>query len=159
MRTIAVAAAALAVLLSSALADEVWDTSFGEVEYEADINGVAVFSYPIGDGAGRFYIPGLAGNLESRGSYLGYWIAPGDGGCPAEMTGADGTTSRNWGQLLVAFHAPAFPSGWTMVTGTCFGPALNSFIGTPDLGEPEAAAEEPAPKTGTKAPPPPPPAN
>jgi hypothetical protein len=176
MRKSLVAAAAFALLSTGTLADEVWTTPIGEVVYEAEIDGVAIFTYPLADGVvGRIYLPGLAGNYDNRSSHLGYWIAPGDGGCPAEMTGADGNKSKNWGQVLLVFHTPAFPAGWTLVNGVCFGPLVNSFVGTPKVAEEIPATgveplppELPAPSTEptepkappTKpSPPPPPPAN
>jgi hypothetical protein len=159
MKHAVLAAAAAMFVCTPALADERWTSTIGDIIYEAEIDGVAIFTYPTGDGSlGRLYMPGLAGNYENRASHLGYWIAPGDGGCLATMTGADGMSSKNWGQLLLIFHTPGYPASWTLTSGSCFEPMINSVVATPmvdrSLGEPAPAPEGPA-----EPPPPPPPKN
>ena len=44
----------------------------------------------------------------------------GEGFCPASLTGIDGTGSRQWGEVILSFDRPGFPTGWTLVAGDCF---------------------------------------
>jgi hypothetical protein len=87
MKQILVAALCAGLIAAPAQADESWTSSIGTIVYEAEVDGVAIFTYPLPDlegGVGRLYFPGLAGNYDNRGTHPGYWIAPGDtGGCSA----------------------------------------------------------------------------
>jgi hypothetical protein len=154
MKQVLLAGACVALLATAASADESWTSSIGDIIYEAEIDGVAIFTYPapnVEGGVGRLYFPGLAGNYENRGSHTGYWIAPGDAGaCPATLTGADGVASKDFGSLLIVFHEPGYPTGWTLVSGTCFGPLVDNIVAAPKV-----AGEV----TDTPPPPPPPPSN
>lgn len=145
-------AAAFALATTAATADEVWTSSIGDIVYLAEIDGTAIFTYPVQPegSVGWLYFPGLAGNYDNRGQHLGYWIAPGEGACPAKLTGVDGTTSNNWGQLMIVFHSPGFPASWTMVSGNCFDALGSSLTAMPKLA---VEADVPPP------PPPPPPSN
>ncbi len=107
-------------LAAPAVADEVWFTPFGQAIYEADIGDTTVITVPQPDGMMRVYIPGLAGNYDNRGTHTGYWFGTGEGYCPAGLTSIEGTGSRQWGSVILAFDRPAFPTGWTMVIGDCF---------------------------------------
>jgi hypothetical protein len=167
IRALLVAAAAT-VLPAAVAADETWTSAAGDVIYAAEQEGVAIFTYPIADGdKGYLFFPGLAGNYDARGQHDGYWMAPGDGGCPAELTAINGMKSKNWGKLTIVFHSPGFPTGWTLMSGSCFGDLANSLVGMPKVAEatpapapdpaPEPPPSEPAPQTDTPPPPPPPP--
>ena len=130
----------LATLLlpSAALADEVWDTDAGQVIYEADEGDVAILSYDTGGTErGHLYFPGLGGNFDDRGVHTGYWIAPGGEGesCGATLKGVNDIESMYWGRATLVFHEAAFPSAWTLLTGSCFGEPEASIVGTPVTGE------------------------
>ncbi len=113
---------ALALTVTAeAMADETWDTPAGMVIYEDEIGDVAVWSYPADNGRrGWVYFPGLAGNYNNRSVHEGYWIEEGRGTCSAELVGADGRRSKNWGRVIVVFDGPAFPTSWTALGGDCF---------------------------------------
>jgi hypothetical protein len=147
MKQILVAALCAGLIAAPAQADESWTSSIGTIVYEAEVDGVAIFTYPLPDlegGVGRLYFPGLAGNYDNRGTHPGYWIAPGDtGGCSAKITGADGMTSNDWGSLLLVFHEPGYPASWTLVSGTCFGPLIDTVVATPAVPEDEALPPPP----------------
>lgn len=102
------------------LADEAWTTPFGNVIYEKDIGDTAIFFTDYRGDDTRLYFPGLAGQLDDRGSHQGYWITSGDGPCSAELAGPDGTSSNDWGRMMITFDNSTFPSGWTAIVGTCF---------------------------------------
>ena len=60
--------AALLLLASPALADEMWTaTGGGMVIYEQDAGDTAIFSFPMGGRSARLYIPGLVAKMDSRG--------------------------------------------------------------------------------------------
>jgi hypothetical protein len=125
-------AAALALVASGATADEIWSSNIGEVYYADEIGDTAIFGYTGHDGEEvRFYVPGLAGNYDNRGTYGGYWIGPTAGECLAELGGPDGRVSTNWGSLTIVFTEPAFPSGWVMMRGLCFGPQEHPVVAKP----------------------------
>lgn len=135
MKLSLVAAACAALTATAASADEFWTSTIGDIIYEAEVDGVAIFTYPLPNvegGVGRLYFPGLAGNYENRATHTGYWIAPGDGGgCSAKMVGADGVTSNDWGSIMIVFHGPSYPVSWTLLSGTCFAPLVDSMVATP----------------------------
>ncbi len=127
-------ATATTLASASVLADEVWTSNIGDVVYAAEVGEVAVFSYALSEGGtGHLYFPGLAGNYANRGTHVGYWIGPGQGPCAATLKGADGRESSNWGQLMLVFHGTAFPTGWTMLSGACFGPFSNTVVAEPKM--------------------------
>ena len=117
-----------------ALADEIWSTPFGDAIYEADIGDTTIITVPQTDGVMRVYLPGLAGNYDSRGTHTGYWIGNGEGYCPAGLTGIDGTGSRQWGEVILAFDYAAYPTGWTLVVGDCFAPPYWTIRGEARTG-------------------------
>ena len=100
--------------VSPALADEAWVLpGGGEVTWDDDVNDVAVLSYPVG----------LSAAIDDRGIFHGYWIGPsGDSDCAATLTGPDGTRSAAFGQAIITFDQPSFPSGWSALIGQCFDP-------------------------------------
>jgi hypothetical protein len=138
MRILALSICVLAASMS-AKADEVWSSEYGDVIYETDIDGWAVWSFgPSGGGAGygRIYIEGLAGIYSGRGSYSGYWMfydSP-ETPCPAPRTDIEGRSSQNHGPFLITFLDPDFPSRWTAQWGACDGAADQPWNGTPRVG-------------------------
>ena len=106
-------------LATPALADEVWTTPFGDAIYEADVADTTILTVPQPDGIMRVYIPGLAGNFDNRGTHSGYWI---------------GTGSRQWGEVILSFDRPGFPTGWTLVAGDCFAPPFWTVRGEARTG-------------------------
>lgn len=109
------------LVMAPAMADETWNTEYGLVIYEQDPGDVAILSYPVDRGRrGTVYFPGLAGNYDNRSVHEGYWIEDGPGPCMAEIVGADGRRSNNWGRVIIAFDLPAFPTSWTALGGDCF---------------------------------------
>lgn len=113
-----------AVPVAPALADEVWTTDMGEVVYEDEQNGAAIFSFTNVDAyPATLVIPGLAGNYSQRGVHQAYWIGTGAGYCDAFLGMPGGReASSNWGRAVVSFDGPAFPTSFTMTLGDCFGP-------------------------------------
>ena len=104
-------------------ADETWDSDMGLIIYEAEENGAAIFSFVNVDAyPGTLIIPGLAGNYSNRGVHEAFWLGSGAGNCPAFLAwpGYEGTS--NWGQALISFDSPAFPTSFTVTLGECFGP-------------------------------------
>lgn len=155
-------AAVMAFGVAPALADEVWSSDIGDVVYDSEVDGVAIFTFDAtGGGKGELYFPGLAGNYDHRGTHKGYWIAPGGDTCLTELTGADGLKSKDWGQLTIVFHETGFPTGWTLMSGTCFGPLDSTLLGTAKVGDATSQPEEPqmdeVPADDQSTPPPPPP--
>lgn len=124
------AAIAMVAAVGVASADEVWmSPTVGDIVYEKDVGDAAVLSYS-GNRTGRLamlYVPGMAGSTE-RYTFWGYWIDPTRGDeCGTELTGPDGTRARSWGQAIVVFDKPGFPSGFTALTGSCFNPPYESI--------------------------------
>ena len=110
-----------AIFVTPVLADEVWNTEWGQVVYEEEIGDVAIWSYPTDKGRrGWVYFPGLAGNYDHRSVHAGYWIEDGAGSCMVELIGVDGRRSNNWGRVILVFDGPAFPTSWTALGGDCF---------------------------------------
>ena len=115
----------IAALLAAmpATADEVWKTDLGEIMWETDYDGGAIFRIDTGKGKFvRFYIEGLEPTGMPRGHFDGFWISTGDESmCSAELVGPDGTRSRTWGRVSLIFVDKEFPSDWTALTGECMG--------------------------------------
>ncbi len=115
----------IAALLAAmpATADEVWKTDLGEIMWETDYDGGAIFRIDTGKGKFvRFYIEGLEPTGMPRGHFDGFWISTSDEGmCSAELVGPDGTRSRTWGRVSLTFVDKEFPSDWTALTGECMG--------------------------------------
>jgi len=130
--TLAMAAA----VAGPAMADEMWKTEFGSIQWEKDYDGGAIFRIELEKGKfGRFYIEGL--NPDSvRGNFSGYWISTAEEDmCAATLTGPDGTHSRTWGRLSLTFIDKGFPSDWTMLTGDCMGEPDEVLTGKVDTGD------------------------
>ena len=105
-----------------AMADESWTSAqYGEIIYGANVGDTAVLTMG-GTHPGskvQMYLPGLAENITTRGTYTGYWIENAPGVCSSEKTGADSLSSTAWGQLEVVFDSPTFPGAFTMRLGSC----------------------------------------
>lgn len=110
-------------MVSAAMADEVWTSDMGDIVYKAEENGAAIFSFVNVDAyPGVLVIPGLAGNYSNRGVHEAYWVGQGSGYCPAFLSPPGGEATTNWGRALISFDRPAFPTGFTLTLGDCFGP-------------------------------------
>jgi len=124
----------LAMLAPNAKADEVWTTRDGDIVYETEIDGAAIWSFTTEDGArATLVFPNLAGNYDNRGTHHGFWLGPDDGLCDMTMSFAE-FSSRTWGQAIVAFDEPGFPSSLTLLTGNCIGPLWRSLRGETTAG-------------------------
>jgi hypothetical protein len=120
----------IALTAMPALADEVWSTPYGDIVYESDLpNAVAVLSAPreamtgeIGGEPVTVHVLGMTANVVDRtGLFEGYWFAQGNTGyCETQMTAPGGKATNNWGRVRVYFDRPEFPTGFTMLVGTCF---------------------------------------
>ena len=116
--------AALLLLATPALADEAWVSDMGDIIYEAEEAGAAIFSFANVDAyPATLVIPGLAGNYANRSVHEAFWIGTGAGFCPAFLSlPGDDVGSTNWGRALISFDEPGFPTGFTLTLGGCFGP-------------------------------------
>ncbi|MFZ9736673.1 MAG: hypothetical protein ACO3EZ_01525 [Prochlorotrichaceae cyanobacterium] len=123
---------ALTVLPSSqnAKADEVWDTGEYQVIYQDDRGKTAVWTY--GDGIGTVFIEGLAGVIENRGSYDGYWVQDSSSlRCDTYREGSNGSPSYYWGRFEINFIDQEFPSRWQAKLGRCEGEPSITLDGVP----------------------------
>jgi hypothetical protein len=133
----AAAVAALACSLGAyapAMADEVWTTPYGFMQWEETIGEIAVFNL-YGDGVApselRVFLVGLGRDVSGgRGSYAGFWTAEsGATTCLAGLTDPMGTTTFDWGMVELTFESREFPSNWTAQFGNCFDPVLETITG------------------------------
>jgi hypothetical protein len=131
------AVASAAFLAAPAAADEMWKTDNGQVIWEKDYQGGAIFRMDVpGNKMVRFYIEGLTTDVEMRGHFKGYWISTIDEDmCTAELRGPDGTRGQTWGSLTLSFLSPGFPSDWVLMTGDCLAPLDYMLAGHADTGE------------------------
>lgn len=111
------------------LADEVWTSPTGDIVYESEMAGDAIWSfYHPADGSGAtLIIPGLAGNYDERSTHEAYWIGNSPGLCLSTMTHPSGVSGNTWGRAIVSFDEPAFPTSLSIAMGDCFGP-IYAFI-------------------------------
>lgn len=111
-------------------ADEVWDTEEYQVIYQEDREDTAVWTY--GDGRGAIFIEGLAGEINNRGSYNGYWVQESSSlRCETPKENIDGELSYHWGRFDITFTKPDFPSTWQAKFGVCDRPTTITLNGTP----------------------------
>jgi len=133
----------LAVLAATtpALADEVWDTLYGPLQWETDVGDIAVLNlfgdYVPSPDFLRFFVPGLVADVAGgRGLYHGYWTATGgDIECPAQLIDAMGTKTPYWGRFTLQFVSSEFPSSWTGLLGDCFDDPQVIVSGVPLSGD------------------------
>ena len=113
-------AAVFSLLVAPALADEVWTSDMGQIVYEAEEGGAAVFSFTNVDAySAKLIIPGLAGNYSNRSSHDAFWIGQGAGECSAFMSHGTEPASSQWGRAQVVFDSPAYPTSVTVILGFC----------------------------------------
>lgn len=113
----------LTILAAPVAADETWNSDMGRIVYETEENGAAIFSFMNVDAYPAIVvIPGLAGNYSNRSVHNAYWVGQGAGYCPAFLAAPGGEPSSNWGQAVISFDGPAFPTSFTLTLGDCFGP-------------------------------------
>lgn len=134
-----VAVAAIMMCAPQAWADEVWGSNLGEVVYQSEIDGFAVFTLAHPDGPRTVFIDGLAGNHSDRvGYFTGYWVmASSDAAgksvesCPVTILAANGEPYNVWGQVMIEFLSPTFPSGFMGYTGVCLDPPTEDWNADP----------------------------
>lgn len=131
---LSIALAALVTVSAPAMADEVWSTSRGDMQWETTLGEIAVFNL-YGDGVApsefRLFLHGLGSDvMGGRGNYLGYWTSEsGVRSCSASLTDPMGTTTYDWGTVELAFDRPEFPSGWSAQIGYCVDPREEAVRG------------------------------
>ncbi len=135
-----IASTLVAGLLASApaFADEAWISDAGPIIYAEDIENHAVLLLTQADGIERhFFVRDLAGNFDDRlGWFDGYWVASGISGktagdsCPFSIIAANGEAYDTWGQVVVTFDSPVFPSGFTAISGMCLEPPTEGWTAT-----------------------------
>jgi len=123
-------ALALCLLAAPALADEVWTSEFGDIIYERDtadykavlsVPAIALNGMTAANARGQVMIYNLTNNVSDRyGIFEGYWTAPGEPTCDTALMPPGSKASWSWGRVQVIFDRPEFPSGFTMLIGTCF---------------------------------------
>jgi hypothetical protein len=132
-----------AAFTATALADEVWKSNVGSIEYEKDIGTTAVFSYStpgVANSKTRLFIDGLVvdvnGSTNSRGSYSGYWIddSPRQR-CEASLVSPLGVGSRSWGRLEISFKKQGSWWAWTAQLGDCFEQPTRKIDAVPDMAD------------------------
>lgn len=99
----------------------------GQVVYEYDRGMDAVFSFPLDGATALLVIPGLVGQYPDRGQHEAYWVMPDANGCAAQVMTPVGHPSGWFGQAMIVFDNPGFPTGFTLVIGRCFGPLDTSL--------------------------------
>lgn len=130
------AATALLLTAGAASADETWDTDFGLMIWESDMDATAVLLLTDDTGGTtRFFVDGLAADMNGgRGHYTGVWIAAGkaeDSGvsCGVAMVDPLGESSMTWGRFQITFVSPEFPSDWAGTWGACTDQPLTPIAG------------------------------
>ncbi|WP_299931829.1 hypothetical protein [uncultured Pelagimonas sp.] len=119
---------ALSLIATTATADEVWTSTTGDVIYEDEKAGAAIFSFITETGTrAELVIPGLAGNYDNRGVHGALWIGTGPDQCAVSMMRPEGQPSMDWGTAVISFDRPAFPTGFTLTIGDCIGPLTRSM--------------------------------
>ncbi len=108
-----------------------WQSQLGDVAYtsESGPSGVLEYPVPFGDNLGYLYINGLAGEFGGPGPLKGYWSEPDVSHddeddttliCPFAIIDDHGRTTRNWGQLVIAFTGDDFPTDFVLMRARCF---------------------------------------
>jgi len=115
----------------SASADEMWDSTYGKVIYENDVGSTAVWRYDYQGVEGWIYIDKLAGVHQGRGTYQGYWIqGSSEQKCNSQKL-MDGKASPYWGQFVIQFLDPDFPSRWQAKWSYCDEKPTENWQGLP----------------------------
>ena len=134
-RSTALIAFALMAGCASATAQEpdlvTWQSPLGKVAYTSESGPSGVLEYPVafGDNLGYLYINGLSGEFGGPGPLKGYWSEPDVSHddeddvtliCPFAIIDDHGRTTRNWGQLIIAFTGEDFPTDFVLMRARCF---------------------------------------
>lgn len=117
----------LAAVPKNALADEVWNSSYGRVVYQSERGKTAIWTYP----GGTIFIEGLAGITSNRGIYHGYWVGKSNVKCDTSREDGSGKLSNIWGRFSIRFQVPNFPTPWEARWSYCEGEPTFSWNGTP----------------------------
>lgn len=136
MRGFAVAGISLLVATGAASAQQAddavrWDSPQGVITYadEDGPYGVLEYATPFGDGVGRIYVDGLAGEFGGTGPLEGFWtesdVSHDDEDdttliCPFAVIDPSGRETRNWGRIIVAFADDWFPTDFILMRARCF---------------------------------------
>ncbi|MBN8564242.1 MAG: hypothetical protein J0L70_27285 [Leptolyngbya sp. UWPOB_LEPTO1] len=125
---------ATAGIASPARSDEVWDSDYGRVVYQADRGKTAILTY--GDAVqGALFIDGLAGQLQDRRNYSGYWSqSTSNVRCETYREGRNGQKTYYWGTLHIQFLDSEFPSRWSATIGYCDQPKKLGWRASPIVG-------------------------
>ncbi len=119
-------------LSQSVSADEVWNSTYGKVVYEEDIDKTAVWRYNRKGISGVIYIDDLAGISQGRGAYQGYWVQPKSSVKCKTMRKMRNKSSFYWGNFQIEFLDPNFPSRWQAKWNYCEKtPTTENWNGTP----------------------------
>lgn len=119
----------LALLLLSAtpaFAQQSWQSESGEITYLQEIGTISHWRLVTPDRQTYdLYLQG-AGSKPQQGFYQGYWLDKENAeGCRAEMIGAEGWSSQNWGEVAFDFDQAGSPGVITIYLNNCFGSALD----------------------------------
>ncbi|MGF1626427.1 MAG: hypothetical protein ACFCVH_16215 [Alphaproteobacteria bacterium] len=120
---------AILALAGPAMADEVWSTNWGTMEYAEDLGPVAVLTYD----RGALFIDGLGGNYTNRGYHSGFWMEYYDSGVECDEPAMDdyGNESWSWGYLDVEFIDSGYPARWRAQYTVCDGPVAGTITASP----------------------------
>jgi hypothetical protein len=123
----------LILIVPAAIADEVWDSTYGKVIYADDVGVNAHWTYEHSDRQGIIFIPGLAGMYSRRGNYEGYWAQQtSDTRCDYERPGIDNEPTYYWGKFHISFVDLAYPSRWMARWGYCEDAPTATWDGSPE---------------------------
>lgn len=120
------------------MADEVWETSLGEVVYQSEEGSTAVWTYGEKDkNPGVIYILGLSKVYENRGQFEGYWAKNKSlKACDSQRMGVDGAMTNHWGRFQITFIDKDFPSRWKAKWSFCNGEFESTeVLAKPVVGE------------------------
>lgn len=120
---------ACAAMAAPAMADEMWSTNWGTMEYSEDLGSTAVLVYD----RGALFIDGPGGNYTNRGYHSGFWIEYFDTGVQCSEPAVDdyGNESWAWGYLDVQFIDPGYPARWSADYTVCDGPVAGTITASP----------------------------
>lgn len=115
------------------IADEVWNSNYGQIVYAKDVGVTAYWTYKYNGESGIIFIPGLAGIPERRGNYEGYWAQNKSGTrCQYARPGIDDEPTYYWGKFHIQFTDLNFPTRWTALWSYCEETPSSVWDGTPE---------------------------
>ena len=115
-------------------ANEVWDSATGKIVYEDDVGGDAIFSFTSYNGSKAFLVVEDFDPIpDTRGTNQGYWIGEDGVDCGATLSHSGGYSGTKWGKAVVVWDKKAYPTGFMMTTGDCFGEPEVTLHATPNM--------------------------